>query len=75
MNYGKTIIQERYVSESKGQNRNGKQRKKTQSTDKGQNLKITRKILVPFACKTDNLNLREHSPSNNPTGRTGIGAN
>ena len=66
-------FQERYVSESKGQNRNGKHRKKTQSTDKRQNREIDGEILVSSAYETDNLNLREHSPSYNPTGGTGIG--
>lgn len=75
MNYGKTIIQERYVSESERQNRNGKQRKETQSTDERQNLEIDGEILVSSPYETDNLNLRKHSPPNNPTGRTGIGAN
>lgn len=75
MNYGKTIIQERYVSESERQNRNGKHRKETQSTDERQNLEIDGEILVSSPYETDNLNLRGHSPSNIPTGRTGIGAN
>jgi hypothetical protein len=62
-----------YESESERQNINGKQGKNIESGDPQKDFKESRKILVPTPYETDNLNLREHSPSYNPTGGTGIG--
>lgn len=54
----------RYVSTTERQNRTGKQREKIESTDKGQDFEISRKILVLPITQTDNLNDRRDDSSN-----------